>query len=390
MNKNVLMTYKGMNQDISQSKFSNEFYFEGKNIRILATDSQSSASITNDKGNELVLTIPTPIIDYDLKKIQYGTSILNYTTNNINTLSPNQSQTQNLISHAICKDSIVLFTTDNNGFDCVWNLDKSFNITLLYLRNLGFSVNNPIQAISNYENDKIEKVYWVDGKNQMRFLNIKQSVANGDNEELIDIETSLISVVGDFKFTQPRIITKEQGGTHTAGMIQYAYILYRVNGFTTKLSPLSELISLDNGPNGGGQVNEIVSFYPVVNIPILDQDYTNIKLYSIKYTSYNELPEIKLILDKNIQNETEVTYYDTGSFINNVSLDEFTFLLQYELINVKDVYSFLKEHSKNKEIVITGRYATQELVDIADLVTEMKNVKHYFDCGYQIREGIDH
>ena len=177
MNKNVLMTYKGMNQDISQSKFSNEFYFEGKNIRILATDSQSSASITNDKGNELVLTIPTPIIDYDLKKIQYGTSILNYTTNNINTLSPNQSQTQNLISHAICKDSIVLFTTDNNGFDCVWNLDKSFNITLLYLRNLGFSINNPIQAISNYENDKIEKVYWVDGKNQMRFLNIKQSVA---------------------------------------------------------------------------------------------------------------------------------------------------------------------------------------------------------------------
>lgn len=326
MNKNIIMTYNGMNQDISQSKFSNQFYFEGKNIRILATDSQSSTSITNDKGNELVLTIPTPVIDYNLKQITYNDSILNYTTNDLNNLSPNQSGVQILLEHSICKDTIVLFTTDNNGFDCIWNLDKEFNITLLYLRNLGFSTNNPIQAISNYENNLIEKVYWVDGKNQMRFLNIKQSVANGDDEELIDIETSLINVVGDFKFTQPRITTKEQGGTHTAGMIQYAYILYKVNGSTTKLSPLSELISLDNGPNGGGKVNEIVSFYPVVNIPILDQDYTNIKLYSIKYTSYNELPEIKLILDKNIQNETEVTYYDTGSFINNVSLDEFAFL----------------------------------------------------------------
>lgn len=326
MNKNVLMTYKGMNQDISQSKFSNEFYFEGKNIRILATDSQSSASITNDKGNELVLTIPTPVIDYDLKKIQYGSSVLNYTTNDINKLSPNQSQTQNLISHAVCKDSIVLFTTDNNGFDCIWNLDKQFNIKLLYLRNLNFSTNNPIQAISNYENNLIEKIYWVDGKSQMRFLNINQSVLNGDNEELIDIESSLINVVGDFKFIQPKIIAKEQGGTHTAGMIQYAYVLYRVNGATTKLSPLSELVSLDKGPDGGGKVNEIVSFYPVVNIPIIDEDYTNIKLYSIKYTSYNELPEIKLILDKNIQNEKEITHYDTGSFISTISLDEFTFL----------------------------------------------------------------
>ena len=42
MNKNIIMTYNGMNQDISQSKFSNQFYFEGRNIRILATDSQST------------------------------------------------------------------------------------------------------------------------------------------------------------------------------------------------------------------------------------------------------------------------------------------------------------------------------------------------------------
>ena len=53
MNKNVIMTYNGMNQDISQSKFSNQFYFEARNIRILATDSQSTNSVSNEKGNSL-------------------------------------------------------------------------------------------------------------------------------------------------------------------------------------------------------------------------------------------------------------------------------------------------------------------------------------------------
>jgi len=40
----------------------------------------------------------------------------------------------------------------------------NYNIELLYLRNLGFSTNNPIQALNNFENEKIDKVYWVDSK----------------------------------------------------------------------------------------------------------------------------------------------------------------------------------------------------------------------------------
>jgi hypothetical protein len=329
MNKNSILTYGGMNQDISQSKFSNQFYFEGRNIRIVATDTQSTHSLTNEKGNDLILSIPTPIIDFNLQTISYNNKILNYSNIEINLMfdNINQSQEQIIIGHTIGKKDIILFTTDNNGFDCIWKLEnKTFDLTLLYLRNLKFSNNYPIQAIANYENDKIEKVYWVDGKNQMRFLNINQSILNGDNLELIDIESSLINVVGDFNFTQPEIIAKEQGGTHTAGMIQYGYVLYTLNGATTKLSPLSELVSLDNGEQGGGNINDTVSTYPVVKIPLIDQDYTNLKLYSIKYTSFNELPEIRLILDKSIQGLNDLIHYDTGSFINNVSLDEFTFL----------------------------------------------------------------
>jgi len=59
MNKQVKYTYEGANQDITKSKHPFQFYFEGQHIKILATDTQSTGSVTNEKGNELVITLPT-------------------------------------------------------------------------------------------------------------------------------------------------------------------------------------------------------------------------------------------------------------------------------------------------------------------------------------------
>ena len=62
-NKQVKYTFGGMNQDSSRSKHSFKYYFEGQHIRILSTDTQSTGSITNEKGNALVITIPQVNID---------------------------------------------------------------------------------------------------------------------------------------------------------------------------------------------------------------------------------------------------------------------------------------------------------------------------------------
>ena len=59
MNKQVKYTYEGANQDITKSKHPFQFYFEGQHIKILATDTQSTGSVTNEKGNELVITLPS-------------------------------------------------------------------------------------------------------------------------------------------------------------------------------------------------------------------------------------------------------------------------------------------------------------------------------------------
>lgn len=73
-----------------------------------------------------------------------------------------------------------------------------------------------------------------------------------------------------------------------------------------------------------------------------------------------------------------------------IILDEFTFVLKYNLLDTQEIYDFLSKYKHLSEIVITGRYATAELIAMADLVTDMQNVKHYFDKGVQSRNGIDH
>ncbi len=73
-----------------------------------------------------------------------------------------------------------------------------------------------------------------------------------------------------------------------------------------------------------------------------------------------------------------------------VILDEITIGLHFNLFAVEDVVKMIKNRDKSIEVVMTGRYAPDELYEISDLITEMKEVKHYYETeGVLSREGID-
>ncbi len=72
-----------------------------------------------------------------------------------------------------------------------------------------------------------------------------------------------------------------------------------------------------------------------------------------------------------------------------VVMDELNIALFFKLFDVDSVIQIIKEKHEKTEIIITGRYAPEELINIADLVTEMKEVKHYYQKGVQAREGIE-
>jgi cob(I)alamin adenosyltransferase len=73
-----------------------------------------------------------------------------------------------------------------------------------------------------------------------------------------------------------------------------------------------------------------------------------------------------------------------------VILDEITIGLHFNLFTVEDVVKIIKNRDSKVEVVMTGRYAPEALYEISDLVTEMKEIKHYYETeGVLSREGID-
>ena len=72
-----------------------------------------------------------------------------------------------------------------------------------------------------------------------------------------------------------------------------------------------------------------------------------------------------------------------------VILDEINVALAYRLIPLEEVLEMLKTRPGWVEVVLTGRQAPPELVELADLVTEMRPLKHYYTAGVPARRGIE-
>ena len=79
---------------------------------------------------------------------------------------------------------------------------------------------------------------------------------------------------------------------------------------------------------------------------------------------------------------------ESGKY-NLIILDEINVALSYGLLSEEEVINIIKNKPKNQEIVLTGRGAPQTIIGLADLVTEMKEIKHYFSKGVKARIGIE-
>lgn len=75
--------------------------------------------------------------------------------------------------------------------------------------------------------------------------------------------------------------------------------------------------------------------------------------------------------------------------IDMVLCDELNIVLRYDYLDVNEVVEFLKTKPEMKHVIITGRNAKEELIDFADLVTEMEMVKHPFRSGVKAQVGVE-
>ena len=106
----------------------------------------------------------------------------------------------------------------------------------------------------------------------------------------------------------------------------------------------------------------------------------------------------RIVYSQNI-NETDKKIIEQGwqsakTAIKNdeyqlIILDEANIAIDLKCIQLDDMIQTLKNKPEDMEIVLTGRNAKQEIIDIADLVSEINPIKHYWDKGIKARKGIE-
>lgn len=72
-----------------------------------------------------------------------------------------------------------------------------------------------------------------------------------------------------------------------------------------------------------------------------------------------------------------------------IILDELTYLVRYKMIEENEILNAISSRPKQMHLIVTGRYASEKMMDSADLVTEMKMIKHPYENGVNAQAGFD-
>ena len=137
---------------------------------------------------------------------------------------------------------------------------------------------------------------------------------------------------------------------------------------------------------GGNNYGEIKAFNKLQPDVRKNLTINQAGLDRIVYTS-NETEEDKKIMQKGWENAKKVIKNGEADV---VVLDEINIALDLNMSDEKDVIETIKNKPKNVEIVMTGRNAHQSIIDVADLVSNIQEVKHYYNKGVMARQGIEY
>lgn len=310
----VQFTVKGMSRDLADSKFNPEFAFENKNIRITPTENSTLLVLSNEKGNAVIDTHPKDKSD---------------TTCTITN--------RKVLGYAVLYKTIVLFFkatyngTDNR--DCISRLgytdnpngSVTWNEVVLYDGDLGFEVDHPIETLPLYEAEDIQKVYWVDGKNQPRVINI---IIDADHQirDEDDGGDTQFDFVTTLKLNEEITIERvtETSGRFPAGALQYAITYSRKNGQESRIAWISSVhYTTFSSPvpssNRAGAPDELTTAAYRIVIPQagVDDAYDKLNIYSILRTSEDAGLQTKLVTQLDIYPKPEggnpYVYIDTNN-----------------------------------------------------------------------------
>jgi len=118
----------------------------------------------------------------------------------------------------------------------------------------------------------------------------------------------------------------------------------------------------------------------------------NIEALDVKWDMWKSLSDEKMVSQTRsviLEVLQKLEKYAADKVYDVIILDEINFCISKNLANIDNVMRIINNRDPGVEIVMTGRGTAKELIEIADLVTEMKCIKHPFDKGIGARRGIE-
>ena len=306
---------KGMNQDLSVSAFNPEFSFENMNLRLSTNESNTFLSWVNERGT--------------LER-------------SINEVNSDGEPTGNIlyiegtpIGTAIIDSQLIIFTTEREesetgSYDHIYQVyvqkDASrieqFYGKELFTGNLKFRKSNPLETLVSFEAGNIRKIYWTDGINQPRVINIDNVPEPEENGQY----SSCFDFIQELQLEETVEVKKllEGAGVFASGVIQYAFTYYRKYGQETNIFYTTPLYYISPKDRGGAPDEKVNNSFQIT-IDNIDRHFNYLRIYSIQRTSLDGSPIVKLITDipldaaQRIVDETthkthyRISYIDTGT-----------------------------------------------------------------------------
>ncbi len=128
--------------------------------------------------------------------------------------------------------------------------------------------------------------------------------------------------------------------------------------------------------------NEVTAISLLKDLITIEQVGKDDYVYRKELPPQEEIEKVKLALEKSKQIMLSGEY-------NLIILDEILVATYFGLITTDDILQLVDAKPFEVEMILTGRYCPKEIIERADLVTEMKDVKHYYEKGILARKGIE-
>lgn len=308
--------YKGMRNNIDPKVPTEGFYYRAFNKQLVNNFNSTTGAISDELGNKLVLN--------DIKYYTGTSRIL---------------KVVNLGDHLIAfvkvfsgssylKDVIFRFQILNGAI-------TNKKILVKGVFNLGYN----IDIVYKYKSPTLYKIYWADGINYLRHLNIYDESLND-----ITVPGSFLDMYPSTNITEPTVIDVVAGGRVPVGRVQYAYQFYNKDGAETIFSQLSSPVAIGSGEEYllksiGGDKDSISNKSVLVSIPLLGNTFNYVRVVCISYVDEISNPLVKVVYDGEINsNQSTFVIKDSGNYLGEI-MPEFISTIGSKLIIPKTITS---------------------------------------------------